>query len=350
MTDNGSASGCRQDRNQFTTEGFNAGMRGTKGSPYEGGHRVPFFLRYPAGGIKQGADINHLANYTDVMPTLLGLCGIAGPAVEGSDLFSNPWKNNGVQAQPASEHWKNRVLVTDTQRLPHPIKWRLSSVMKENWRLICGRELYDLSTDPEQRNDISAQHPDVVAELRAEYEKWWALCSRQFNEISQAHIGSEKCPEVNLTTMEMCNDDSDVVWHQGQVRDGQICLGWWNVMAEQDGTYEITLRRWPEESGRAIRAGIKGFDIDPGPAGFLAKSTMNWYCDGKAVDVYGAALTINDQRFYMDLGDDAKEATFTVELKKGSHTLRAWFSGGTNVNNATVMAPYYVTIRKKTTE
>lgn len=347
MTDNGSASGCELDSNQFPTEGFNAGMRGKKGSPYEGGHRVPFFLRYPAGGIGQGTDINHLANYTDVMPTLLGLCGIAGPAVEGSDLFSNPWKNNGVQPQPASEHWKNRVLVTDTQRLPHPIKWRLSSVMKENWRLICGRELYDLSADPEQRNDISAQHPDVVAELREEYEKWWALCSRQFHEISPAHIGSEKCPQVDLTTMEMCNDDSDVVWHQGQVRAGQICLGWWNVMAEQDGTYEITLRRWPEESGHAIRAGIKGFDIDPGPDGFMAESTMSWYRDGKAVDVYGAALKINDQSFYMDLGDDAKEATFTVELEKGSHTLRAWFSGGTNVYTATVMAPYYVTIRKK---
>lgn len=332
MTDNGSANGCEQDSNQFTIEGFNAGMRGKKGSPYEGGHHVPFFIRYPAGGINQGADITTLANYTDVMPTLLNLCGIASPGMEGTDLFQ--------KTDPA------RVLVTDTQRIAYPIKWRLSCVMKENWRLICGRELYDLSTDPEQRNDLSAQHPDVVADLRAEYEKWWELCSRQFNQVSPAHIGAAACPEVNLTTMEMCNDDSDVVWHQGQVRAGQPCLGWWNVFAEQSGHYEITLRRWPQESGHAIPDGIKGFDADISPDGFLAESTLSWYRDGRAIDVYGAALRIDDQSWYQDLREKSNEVVFTVKLKKGMHTLRAWFSGGTDAHTATVMAPYYVKIRK----
>jgi arylsulfatase A-like enzyme len=332
MTDNGSASGCEQDGDQFTTAGFNAGMRGMKGSPYEGGHRVPFFIRYPAGGIGDGRDIDALASYTDLLPTLLGLCGIDCPEVEGLNLFGG--------TDPA------RVLVTDTQRLPHPIPWRLSCVMKEHWRLICGRELYDLSMDPEQRNDISAQHPEVVAELRGEYEKWWTLCSRQFNEISPVHIGSDVCPEVNLTTMELCNDDSEVVWHQGQVRAGQPCLGWWNVFAEQAGAYEITLRRWPQESGHAILAGIEGFDVEAGPDGFLAGSTLDWYREGQAVDVYGAALKIDDRSDYQDIAAEAAEVTFIVEFTQGLHTLRAWFSGGTNVHAATVMSPYYVTIRK----
>lgn len=359
MTDNGSASGCEHGDDQFVTAGYNAGMRGKKGSPYEGGHRVPFFVRWPAGGISGGQDFDGLANYTDFMPTLLDLCGIECPEVEGMSLapLLNNCRAGMAESLPAAAGrsvtipalqnvLQDRVLVTDTQRVPHPIKWRLSCVMKENWRLICGRELYDLSKDLEQRNDVSSDHPDVVAELRDEYEKWWELCERQLKFDSVSHVGSEICPQVDLTTMEMHNDDGDVVWHQGQVRKGQVSLGWWNIIAEQDGTYEFVLRRWPEETGYAVCAGINGFDIDTGPEEFIAPSTIDWYRDGKAIDVYGAALKIGERSFYQDLADDSKDAVFRVELKEGPHTFRAWFSGGTNLVTSTVMSPYFVSIRK----
>ena len=58
------------------------------------------------------------------------------------------------------------VLVTDTQRVPRPIKWRLSCVMRGDWRLIDGKALYDLATDPGQRRDVAADHPALVEELR----------------------------------------------------------------------------------------------------------------------------------------------------------------------------------------
>ena len=341
MTDNGTAQGCDQDEDQFVTAGFNAGMRGRKASPYEGGHRVPFFFRYPAGGIDSGKDVQSLTSYVDVLPSLLDFCGIDAPQTEGVSL--RPL----LEGRPASKDWKNRVVVTDTQRIVHPIKWRLSSVMKDNWRLICGRELYNLTTDPEQRKDIAAQHPNVVTELRAEYEKWWALCSRQFNEVSPTHIGSEKCPQVDLTTQEMRNDDSDAVWNQGQVRSGQRCLGWWDVYAEKAGSYEITLRRWPAEVGHAIRDDIQGMDIGAVPDELLAESTIGWYRDGVAVDVYGAALKIDTENWYQDLDEQAKAAAFTVKPQPGPHRLRAWFSGGNDVRTATVMSPYYVTIKRK---
>jgi arylsulfatase A-like enzyme len=47
MTDNGSSGGCVQDERGFLTQGYSAGMRGKKGSLYDGGHRVPFFMRWP---------------------------------------------------------------------------------------------------------------------------------------------------------------------------------------------------------------------------------------------------------------------------------------------------------------
>ena len=58
---------------------FNSGMRGYKGSMYEGGHRIPFLVRYPRGGIVGGRDVSELTGYVDVMPTLLELCGVEVP-------------------------------------------------------------------------------------------------------------------------------------------------------------------------------------------------------------------------------------------------------------------------------
>ena len=64
MTDNGTANGAEFGRDKLNSEavqGFNAGMRGKKSSVYEGGHRVPFFIYWPAGGLTGGRDINRLA-------------------------------------------------------------------------------------------------------------------------------------------------------------------------------------------------------------------------------------------------------------------------------------------------
>ena len=69
-TDNGTASGAKV---------YNAGMRAGKGSPYDGGHRVPFFLHWPAGGITKQHDVDVLTHAVDVVPTLLEMTGVKKP-------------------------------------------------------------------------------------------------------------------------------------------------------------------------------------------------------------------------------------------------------------------------------
>ena len=76
MTDNGSAAGATFNKDGSVKAGYNAGMRGMKGSPYEGGHRVPFFINWPEGGINQHVEINNITGYADFMPTILDLCNI----------------------------------------------------------------------------------------------------------------------------------------------------------------------------------------------------------------------------------------------------------------------------------
>jgi arylsulfatase A-like enzyme len=82
MTDNGGTGGIRI---------CNAGMRGSKGSPYEGGHRVPFFIRWPAGELTGGRDVDGLTAHLDVFPTLADLIGLGDRTpkdIEGVSLAS----------------------------------------------------------------------------------------------------------------------------------------------------------------------------------------------------------------------------------------------------------------------
>ena len=73
-----------------------------------------------------------------------------------------------------TRNWPDRALVTDSQRLAHPVKWRKSAVMTDRWRLVNGRELFDIESDPGQRHDLAAAHPGVVLALRGAYDEWWA--------------------------------------------------------------------------------------------------------------------------------------------------------------------------------
>ena len=61
--------------------------------------------------------------------------------------------------KPVGTGWEDRIVVTDSQRLANPVKWRKSSAMSSRWRLIDGNELYDMRLDSGQAIDVAADHP-----------------------------------------------------------------------------------------------------------------------------------------------------------------------------------------------
>jgi arylsulfatase B len=175
MTDNG------------TSGSYSGGMRGKKGSEYEGGHRVPCFIRWPDGGLTGGSDIDRLTAHVDILPTLIGLCGLKEPRGVEFDGDSLVRLLTG-----RDKSWPDRTLITDSQRIEHPEKWRKSAVMTDRWRLVNGKELYDIKADPAQKNDIADGQPQVVEKLRKAYENWWADVSQRFDEYCEIIIGSDK--------------------------------------------------------------------------------------------------------------------------------------------------------------
>ncbi len=323
MTDNGTAAGCTLE-DGFVVDGYNAGMRGQKGSPYEGGHRVPFFLHWPAMGFTDGRDIDTLTANVDFMPTLLELCGLDMP--QHVDLDG---RNLCPLLEEKRTPWEERFLVTDSQRIPMPIKWKDSAVMKGKWRLINGCELYDLTEDPEQRNNCAEENGEVVGTMRAAYNAWWEKVSDQFEEEIPISIGSEQEPTARITSHDWRGDNPECAWNQGQIRAGKECNSYVELFVEATGTYAFELRRWPEEEDRPLTEGIPGEMID-------------WFTGGKALSIREAAIRVQGQEKTTQVSPEDKAITFSLQLERGPTHLQTYF-----VDEAgSVRGAYYVYVTK----
>ena len=335
MTDNGTSGGAQPGPDGHIVDGYNAGMRGIKGSQYDGGHRVPCFIRYPAGGIGGGVDITPITANVDFMPTMLDLCGVPVPherSFDGRSLAP-------LLRAAAPVEWPDRTIVTDSQRLTNPVKWRQSATMTDRWRLVDGSELYDIEADPGQRSDVAGDHPDVVERLRAAYEQWWAAVSTQFDRAVPHVIGARDWTGSTITSHDLRNDECEVAWNQGHIRAGLVVDGLWEVRVERAGRYRFELRRWPAEAGHALDAGIDGSDVAWRPDA-VAPADHTLYQGGTALGITRASISIAGCTVEQEVSPGAAIAEFTLDLPAGETTLTAGFE----VDGVTIAA-YYVTIR-----
>jgi hypothetical protein len=339
MTDNGSGGGCSCGPDGHVEEApcnFNAGMRGLKGWEYEGGHRVPFFLHCPSRNASDGRDVSVLTSYTDFMPTILDLCGVEVPKER---TFHGRSLKPLIDGEPRYE-WAERILVADTQRIARPVMWRKSSVMKDKWRLINGKELYDMSVDPGQKQDVAGEHPGVVAELREGYVKWWEVVSEQYDRDIPFALGEDN-ETVVLTTHDIRNESMQCAWNQTQVRNGSVVTGYWEVDIRSAGTYEFEFRRWPREAGHALTAGIDGDDVEQ-RRDCYEENAKNRYSGGEAVAIGWARLQIGDHTLHAELEPGATHVTFKIDLPEGPAHVYPSFHG----SRPDTMAPYYIYVRK----
>lgn len=309
-TDNGTSSGAHIHNN---------GMRGKKGSEYDGGHRVPFFIHWPKGGLTKGRDVDMITSYVDIVPTLIDYCNV--PTPKGV-------KFDGVNIRPLiegrqEETWPDRILVTDSQRVRDPIKWRKSAVMTDQWRLVNGKELFDINADPGQKNNLAKQHPAVVSRLAKFYEAWWQELVPTFGQPTAIYLG-HPAPSANPVTL-TCHDwiaDGSTPWNQRHIRNAEKKpgnTGFWAVDVKSAGEYSVELRRWPREADRAITADLEaGADV-PGVKAFRA-------APGQPFAAANAHLKLGGKELTLPVKEGAKSVTFRLKLKPGRDELWAKFT------------------------
>jgi arylsulfatase A-like enzyme len=275
MTDNGTANGAKfEGLTSEAKHGYNAGMRGKKSSIYEGGHRVPFFIHWPKGNLVGGRDVDSISAHIDVLPTLAGLCGIPVPESHQPDgiSFAASLKDPGAPA-----HRDHHVI--QFQGGPHfrgaPAKWEYSCVLKEQWRLIDGKELYDIRKDPSQREDVAAAHPTVVEELRALYLPFWKSVSPRMTPVP-IDLGSGAENPTVLCSQDWYMPTGNPPWNFGSIKKLPRVTGPWKVDVKKAGRYRLTLRQFPLEADMPVvavraRVQIAGQEmesaVDPGSKG-----------------------------------------------------------------------------------
>ena len=166
-SDNGPHTEGGADPDYFNTEKL---LRGTKRSTTEGGIRVPFIAWWP-GQVEAGTVNDHQLAFYDLMPTFCEVAGIdnyaeryANPRLvkEGKEFF------DGLSFAPT-------LLGEDEQEAHEFLYWEfhetnMMALRMGDWKLVVQSgncQLYDLATDLHEDNDLAAQYPEVVEQMKA---------------------------------------------------------------------------------------------------------------------------------------------------------------------------------------
>ena len=313
MGDNGSAAGAASA--DESNAGFNAGMRGKKGSVYDGGHRVACFVRWP-GKLKAGHAVHQITSHRDWLPTLIDLCGLKIPgdvAFDGQSIAP-------LLVQQATD-WPDRTLFIERQGDRPELTRNPAArnrdpqytVLTEKWRLVSGK-LYDIVADPGQQRDVTSSNSTVADELFAAYEKHFADVYPQDSAYTRFQIGSANENRTGFTVRDWHPTDGNVIWKSEQLDDDDLFInGFWPVEILSSGRYAIHLSRFPQDVSApmgANRARLQMSDID-------------------------RTLKIHP-------GDSS--VTFEVELTRGRALLQTWL---TDAGSGRQRGAYFVTFERR---
>ena len=320
MNDNGTQS-------RTASKIFNAGMRGFKTQMYEGGHRVACFIRWPNGKLKHGQDIDVLTQVQDIFPTLVELSGLPKTKVkvDGKSLAS-------ILASGAGSTIDDRKLVIqysfqETSGTP----WNRAIVLWDKWRLVGPHQLFDLRNDPHQNRNIIHEFPDIAQSMINHYTRWYKQVKTQFEKERYIHVGNYNNNPVTLYA-------SDWVGGYCDNTEGLInadASGYWDILVEEDGKYEIELRRWPQETGLALTEGTKREGNRQLEERYIGDNIG-------ARPIYSATLKIAYFNETIIINSGQKSVRFTVSLKAGKEKLETIFSNRSGMPLGSAM---YVKVR-----
>jgi len=214
---------------------YTAGLRGGKGSVYEGGIRVPSFWSIP-GLSEDNEEINLPGAHIDVLPTLIDMCNLHQPGdidFDGNSLV--PLFHNQAVS------WSGRPLFFHWQRgLPEP--YRNIAVRKGDYKLVGHSgpsagiddfELYNIKDDPWEMHNINQEKPEIVTELHKEFDQYYSdVIHSQNLKPQRAQVGTEFENPVILNRNDAKGPPG--IWAQKQL------YGYWNISVMKPGSYDIT--------------------------------------------------------------------------------------------------------------
>jgi N-acetylgalactosamine-6-sulfatase len=154
-------------------------FKGGKTDLHEGGIRVPMVANWP-GVIAAGAKSDTLGHTNDVLPTLCAAAGVAVPAdakVDGVDLLPH-MIDRKTPVERGTVFWQMDLYRHLQRHYPKPKPYSTEVARKGRWKLLAfegnPQELFDIETDPFEKNNLINEHLDIVRELTSQLKAWLA--------------------------------------------------------------------------------------------------------------------------------------------------------------------------------
>ena len=292
---------------QLADWNFNSGLRGFKSQVYEGGHRVPLFIRAPGDSLGEARDVDRLSAHFDLLPTVMDIIGAAVPGdIDGVSLL--PF----IDSQ---ETVVERNLVVTNQRVDIPSLDRPHVVMNDRWRYVTWKEngieeLFDITDDLGQETNVIQEYPDVADELKGSLQDWWQDAIAAGFGRQRIIVGEEAENPARLSAMDWMEATSadDVPWFPGfgTPQPELPHSGWlgretafgslpWYIDVKTTGDYTIDLYMHDRPAATPVKRNY-------------------------------AILELNGKQIVQEISEWSPRAAFAVSLTAGSTEFKGWFT------------------------
>ena len=337
MTDNGTSAGAyrivenadvesfdiiRSLNPDFANWVFNGGLRGKKGSVYDGGHRVPLFVHWPDGGLGEARDVPALSSHFDLLPTLIDLLNLdpVGAEMDGISLVP------AIEGNP----FPQRTIVVTNQRVNQPLKERPAVVMTPRWRYIpADKTLFDIEADPAQNQDVSNEYPTIVSALQTGYDRWWERMVSLLPPRQKIIVGNEREPLSRITSHDFIpNDENEEI-----------------AFMTRAGADEYAGHRNDGFEGREGEFEPRPFLIHVDrSATYRIRTYLHDRQAAKSIPAKKAYLEVGSHVLKSDLKPDATHGVFNIPLVKGDYEITAWFESSLEQHSLDRLPSFYIYI------
>lgn len=304
---------------------YNLGLRGGKGTVWEGGIKLPLFVTWPSR-LAPGKKWEQIVSHIDIFPTVLDMCGLTSThnlQVDGRSLLplmegrTSNWPDRTLFFQQSRPDRENRrywdeprlfvncaargqkykiVMASDEQRYFQPVDFK-------------NTRLYDIENDPGESTDISQSYPEVVRKLRDDYEAWFLDVSKGISPAVRNVVGSAHQNPVVLTPQDMRGVRSALAPHElgiakRQAQNGKpLGFGYWAIEVLRKAHYRIRMQLTPVT---------------------VAGDRCSWNFPFKAGEAF---LQVGDIEKRHLVQEGARSVSFDVVLEPGAHFLTASVTG-----------------------
>lgn len=227
---------------------YNAGLRGRKGTLFEGGIRSPLLARWPGRLPTGGEPADRIAAHIDIAPTLLDAAGVEPP--EGLHLDGHSLL--GLLAGDVNAAaWPDRTLYLQFHRGNEPIPLHSFAAVGQRYKLVhpsprgegdwngeLALELYDLEVDPGETRNLIDELPEVAAGMRDAYLVW-------FEDVSSTRPDNYAPPRIVVgTDQELVTVLTRQDWRRTTDDQGwrPTSRGRWLLSARENATFDIEVR------------------------------------------------------------------------------------------------------------